>query len=459
MPEATPPSDAQRERIERARRLFVDLSPRRLFFTAAVPGALSMLSSSLYDLADGIFVGQILGEQAFAAVNFAMPFVIMVFAFGDLVGVGSSVPISIALGRGDHDRANNVFSCSIIMNVAGGGLLGGLLWLLSPWIMGMLGATGELADMAVTFVRMYALWSPVTTTMFAIDNYLRICGKIKSALALNVFMALVGAAVEFSLLYYARLGVFGAALGYCVAIASAVVVGMAPFAAGRMLLRLVRPRFTLELVREVMVAGMSAFLNNVASRLAAVILNVALLSTGGARAVSVYGMLMYAGGFIYPIIYGICDSLQPAVGYNWGARHFERVRAIERWCFGAAAFVGVGFSCVMFLFPEQVTRIFMADASGELLALAIWAFRCFSLTYLVRWFPIATLSLFTATENPKLAVLLSIFFALVAPLVALGVLWPLGLTGLWLNVPLSGLLSAGVALGLIRAFRDELHLR
>ena len=73
-----------------------------------------MLASALYDVLDGVIVGQLLGSTAFAAVNLAMPFVILVFAVGDLIGVGSSVPIAIALGAKEERRANNVFTCAVL---------------------------------------------------------------------------------------------------------------------------------------------------------------------------------------------------------------------------------------------------------------------------------------------------------------------------------------------------------
>ena len=79
--------------------LFSQTPPRKLFFLAAIPGAVSMLASALYQTLDGVFVGQFIGELAFAALNLAMPFVIINFSLADLIGFGSAVPISISLGR------------------------------------------------------------------------------------------------------------------------------------------------------------------------------------------------------------------------------------------------------------------------------------------------------------------------------------------------------------------------
>ena len=94
---------------------------------------------------------------------------------------------------------------------------------------------------------------------------------------------------------------------------------------------------------------------------------------GGETAVSVYGILMYADGFIQPLLYGMCDSLQPAVGYNWGAQKFSRVRAIEKCCFTASGVVSLLSVFVIALFPEQITSLFVADAGSEILSISVTA--------------------------------------------------------------------------------------
>lgn len=443
---------------ERARRLFVDTPPLRLFLVAAVPGAASMLASALYNLADGIFVGQLLGQQAFAAVNLAMPFVILNFAFGDMIGVGSSVPISISMGRGDDERANNIFSCSVLLNVLLGAVTGAALFFAAPAIMAAMGATGELASMAVDFLRVYAAFSPITVGMFAVDNYLKACGRIRSSLALNVFMAVFGGVVEFSLMYFLHLGILGAALGYALAMAVCTVLALLPFALGRMQLRFVRPRLSWALVREIAASGMPTFLNNVAGRVTSIALNAALLLLGGEYAVSAYGLLMYVDGFVFPLIYGVCDSLQPSVGYNWGARRQDRVVAIERCVFAACAAISLASGVAMALLPRELTLLFISDPAPELTALATVAFRVFAVSFTVRWFPFATQALMTAIQMSKLASLLSVCSALVFPLLELPLLWPLGLTGLWLNYPVMSFLSLVLSLWVLLAFRRELRL-
>ena len=451
-PAATPDApDAQDPRA-----FFLTTTPTRLFFTAALPGAVSMLASALYDALDGVLVGQLLGSSAFAAVNLAMPFVILVFAVGDLVGVGSSVPIAIALGAQEDERANNVFTCAVIGILVLGSLLGGAFWLAAPAIMQAMGATGALAEYATTFLRVYAVGAPVTSMMFAVDNFLRLCGKIGHSLGLNVFMACLGAVAEFSFIRMG-LGVFGAALGYCVALAVAALVGMLPFVLGRFKLRFVRPRFSLALVRQVFSAGMPAFLNNVAGRVTSVLLNTSLLALGGEEAVAVYGALMYASGVVFPLIYGTCDSLQPAVGYNLGAGQVTRVVKLEKRVFVACALMSATMSTAMVLFPEPITQLFIGDASETILTMARRAFPLFAIAYYLQWLPMATQGFYMAIEESRGASLLSLVSSLVAPVLALVLLRPLGLDGLWLNMPASALVSSALALWLLWRLRKRLR--
>ena len=94
-------------------KLYAETPPVKLFFTAAIPGVVGMFAMSIYNIIEGIFVGQFIGGDAFATMSLAMPLVFITFALSDMIGVGSSVPISIAHGRGDYKRANNIFSCSV----------------------------------------------------------------------------------------------------------------------------------------------------------------------------------------------------------------------------------------------------------------------------------------------------------------------------------------------------------
>lgn len=139
---------------------------------------------------------------------------------------------------------------------------------------------------------------------------------------------------------------------------------------------------------------------------------------------SVYGILMYADGFVQPLLYGMCDSLQPAVGYNLGAGNKRRIRSIEKCCYTASTFMEMAHTAV----------------------------QLFALTYLTRWFSFATQSYMVAVDRPREASIISLSTALLFPVILVGVFWPLGLTGIWLNFAGTSLLAGILSAVILRKF-------
>ncbi len=426
--------------------LFAKTPPVKLFFLAAIPGSVSMLASALYQLIDGALVGRLLGETPFAALNLAFPFVVINFSLADLIGVGSSVPISICLGQKEEKEANNIFTCACLMIVGTGAAIGALLYLTAPWLLGWIGARGELLRYAVEYMRVYALCSPVTTIIFAVDNYLRICGKIRGSMILNLVMSVLTAVLELLFLGVLHMSIGGAALATCVGMGSCALAAMYPFWRGRLLLHFCRPRFSGEMVKRIVACGTPNFLNNIAGRITSILLNVLLLRFGGEAAVSVYGVLMYADGFVQPLLYGMCDSLQPAVSYNLGAGSHHRIRAIERCCYSASGLLSIGAAAVLFFFPEHVAGIFIRSENIVLMEMALFALPLFAMTYLTRWFSFATQSYMLAVDQPAHAAVISLSTAFLFPVLLLGLLWPMGLTGIWLNFAGTSLLAGILAM-------------
>ncbi len=437
--------------------LFANTPPLKLFFLASLPGAVGMLASALYQTLDGVLVGHLLGETAFAALNLAMPFVIINFAVADLIGVGSAVPISICLGRREEEKASAIFSCACLLIVGLGAAVGAVLYAAAPGLIALMGAEGAFAAQAVQYLRVYAICSPVTTIVFASDNYLRICGKIRTSMTLNIVMSILSAALEYLFLGVFHWGIWAAALGTCLGMMASALAALTPFLRGKLLLRFRRPHISRSMLRQIFSCGTPNFLNNIAGRLTSILMNAILVRLGGQTAVSVYGVLMYAEGFVQPLMYGMCDSLQPAVGYNWGAGTYSRVRAIERCCFAASAVVSLAAAAVIAACPELIAGLFMPDAAGEGLEMVLGALRLFSLTYLFRWFSFATQSYMLAIEKSLAASLISVSTALFFPVLLIAALWPLGLNGLWLNFAGTAVLSGLLALAVLLRSRAELH--
>ena len=436
--------------------LFVRTSPGRLFLKASVPGAIGMLASAMYQTLDGVFVGNLLGDTSFAALNLAMPFVIINFAIADLIGVGSAVPISIALGEGRKKDADRIFTLSCILIVVLGAAMGAFLFMMAPVFMRLMGAEGQFASDAVAYLRTYAMMSPLSTMVFASDNYLRICGRIRTSMGLNIFMSIFCGVFEFFLLGIFGFGIWAAAFASCTGMIITAFLSLLPFFRGKLALGFVRPVFSLRIIEKIVACGLPSFLNNIAGRLTSIIMNIMLVRYGGEAAVSVYGVLMYADGIVFPIMYGSCDSLQPAIGYNWGAGYPSRVRSIEKLCYSVAASICTAAFLICFLNPEGILSAFIA---GEVPAYAPFAVTVFAFTYLTRWISFSTQSFMLALERSRYAAVISVSMAFVFPVALLFAMQGLGLTGIWLNFPLTSLLGAMLSVFVLSRERHTIMMK
>lgn len=423
------------------KKLFREVQAGKLFCIVALPGAVGMIFSTLYQIFDGIFVANLLGPVDFAALNLAFPFVIINFALADLVGVGSSVQIAIHLGAGEQEKADNLFSMAVLLLFLTGLVSGLLLIILAPMLFSMLGAEGELHAKATGFLRAYALFSPITCSMFAVDNFLKICAKVKRSMVLNIVMSVLVVVLELVFLKVLGLGLNASAYAASISMSLIVLIALIPFAMGRMSLKFRRIRFDFNDIRKICASGTPSFLNNIAGRLVAILMNAELLRLGGENAVSTYGILMYVDTIIFPLMYGFSDALQPAIGYNTGLGDMKRVSAIARTGYVANIILSAFAFLTIMSVPDFLVRLFSSGADDGLTLMALRALRLFSITYLFRWFPFFSQSYLNAIGQSGRSTLLSIFSAFLFPLTLLYLLLPLGLDGLWLNSGINNLLS------------------
>ncbi len=425
------------------RTLFEKTTISRLFIIVTIPGIISMLVSSLYSIIDGVFIGQLLGADAFAALQLAIPFVIINFALADLIGVGSSVPIAIKLGEGDEKTASNIFSSALLLIFLTGIGMGAILFIFGGSFVKLMGADEHLVDMAAQYLRVYAGFAPLTTIIFAADNYLRICGKVKYSMFVNILMSVIAIILEFLFLVVFRFDIWSAALATCLSMFICAMLALMPFLRGQLQLRFVKPRIDRKVLSSILTNGTPTFLNNIAGRVASIFFNIFLLRLGGSIAVSAYGVLMYVDSITQPVLYGFCDSLQPAIGYNYGAKNHSRIAAIRRLCFLICGMMmSLLMAGVMFLAKAPLIGIFVKAEDTGLMDLSIQALSLFVLSYLTRWISIVSQSYFSAIGKAKYATVISLSIAFVFPMIMLFSLESLGLDGLWLNLPFASLLTA-----------------
>ena len=446
-------------------KMYATMNPWKLFFIVALPGMISMFAMSIYSIVEGIFIGQKLGEGAFAAVNIAMPLVMINFSLADLIGVGASVPISIALGKKEYKTANNVFSCSVIMIFVTSVVMGAIMFFAANPLCRMMGASDELLNTSVRYLRTVALCSPLSTIFFTMDNYLRISGYVKTSMAINIGsnIATIGLLTLFLIGF--NMDVVGSALATSISMCLCSFIAMVPFLRCKTLLKFTKPHFHKKMFKEIAACGSPVFLNNIAGRVTSILMNISLMTVGvrtfgeggGTTAVAVYAVLMYASDLCWPLLYGISDSLSPAIGYNWGAENYGRVKKIVTCAYIGTATIGVISTSVLFFFPGTIASMFAKAEDVLLLSEATHAIRLFCFAYLFRWFVVTTQGFLSAIEKPLLATVMSLSVALIFPVLLLGMLWSFGLDGIWVNFVGVNLFTAILGVVLILTVAREIR--
>ena len=437
--------------------MYASMVPWRLFFIVALPGMISMFAMSVYSIIEGAFIGQRLGEGAFAAVNIAMPLVMINFSLADMVGVGASVPISIALGKKDSKVANNFFTCSVIMIFITAAFMGAVMFLAAEPLCRMMGADDVLLDTSMRYLRTCALCSPLAAIFFAMDNYLRISGYVKTSMVINVCSNIGTLGLLTFFLIGLDMDVVGSALATSLSMCICSVVAMIPFIRRKTLLQFTKPKFHASMFKEIAACGSPVFLNNISGRVSSILINISLMTlgmqtwgeNGGTTAVAVYAVLMYSSDLCWPLLYGISDSLSPAIGFNWGAENYSRVKKIVKCGYIGTAIVGLVSTSVLFFLSDVVASLFANADDVMLLEQSARAIKLFCFAYLFRWFAVTTQGFLSAIEKPVFATIMSVSSAFVFPIVLLGSLWSLGLDGIWLNFVGVNILTAGLGVILL----------
>ena len=172
---------------------------------------------------DGIFVGRYIGSHALAAVNLAFPVIMILFAVGDMVAVGSSVKIALLLGQGKNKEANGLFSAAFCMILGIGVLFSLVGFLAAPRLITLLIKDTTLAEVAWDYTRIFLYFMPAIMPLFAVDNYLRICGKANFSMWMNISVAVLNIILDWFFLAYLGLDIRFAALATSVSMTLGVL--------------------------------------------------------------------------------------------------------------------------------------------------------------------------------------------------------------------------------------------
>lgn len=432
---------------------------RRLFrFT--VPSIGMMIFSSIYSVVDGFFVSNFAGKTPFAAINLIMPFLMILYTIGFMFGTGGSAIVAKTFGEGKDKEANEYFSFFVYITFGLGVVFAALGIAFARPIAQLLGGEGELLENAVVYARIILLALPFAVLQYLFQAFFVTAEKPQLGLASTVISGVANMVLDAVLviLLPQSLKLAGAAIATAV---SQLVGGLIPIVyfarPNGSILRLGKTHYDGKALFQACTNGFSEFMSNISMSLVGMLYNIQLLKYAGEDGVAAYGVMMYISGIFSAAFLGYSIGTAPVVGYNDGAKNYNELKALFKKSLVIIGSLGVLMILVGELFTTPLSWIFVGY-DDALMALTVYGFRIFALSFAFMGFSIYSSGFFTALNDGLTSALISFLRTMVfqvAAIILLPLIW--GIDGVWISIVVAEAFAFIVSVAFLITKRKKYH--
>lgn len=417
-----------------------------LFLRYAMPGVFAMLFLAFQTIIDGFIVGRLIGADALAAVNIAMPVYAIVSTVAVVLGVGTEAQIGLHLGKVDYIGAKRAL-CSGTLGVAFFTIIGTLIInLLAYPIVSFLGADKELIAYSVAYVHGVMPWLCGVTLLFFLDYQLKALGQPRVAMAFMISTMMMNILLSLLFVGYYHMGTFGAGLGTGISFTIGSIAYLIYF------IRTLRVNkglmqagnsFSFRTLWHIFYNGSSEGFTELAVAIVTFLFNITFMEYAGKNGVAAFTLINNLLFFGISISLGVSNGIIPIISYNHGAKQYMRVAKVNKLAIKTNFFCGIFFMMLLCLFSEQIIEIFIDSSEVDVINMASHGAKLVSLVFLFNGFNIFAASYFTAIDRPDLSLLVASLRGLIF-LVAGIMLLPgfFGVNGIWISTPIAEFATA-----------------
>ncbi|MDR2884547.1 MAG: MATE family efflux transporter [Deferribacteraceae bacterium] len=419
----------------------------KLLFRYSVPAIISMIVNALYNFVDRIFIGNIegIGALAITGVGISIPILLILVAFAVGIAIGAATNISLKLGQGKRDEAEAIMGNAAMLSVAIGVILTIIYFCARDSILGFFGATSASLQYAGEYTDMLMVGATHWMLMFTLSAIIRADGNPRKSAMVLIVGCLINVPLDWIFIFELDMGIRGAALATVIAEFVGVVICILHFAQRRsnLVFRMAALKPKWELIKVICAIGVTPFTTNLSMSAAALVYNHSLKEYGGDLAIGALTTISSILMVFVMIIFGLMQGMQPIVGYNYGAKNFDRAkRAFLMTVSGAVAVMSVGL-VIMQLFPEFCVSLFNKDP--ELMALTVDGIHRYAVTMPIAAIMMVGSNYIMAIGRAKLSLSLSLLRQIGIQIPILLILPQfLGLSGVWIANPVSDIVVATV---------------
>lgn len=423
-----------------------------------LPSIAMMIFTSIYGVVDGFFVSNFVGKTPFAAVNFIMPFLMILGAFGFMLGTGGSALISKTLGEGKTEKAHCLFSMVVCVSILLGIVIAVLGVICIRPAASLLGAEGEMLDNCVLYGRIILAAIPAYMLQQEFQSFFIMAEKPQLGLYTTITAGVTNMVLDGLFIAVFRWGVAGAAIATGI---SQIIGGVIPvlyfLRPNTSLLKLTRPSFDGRALLRICTNGSSELMSNISMSLVGMLYNMQLMKYAGENGVAAYGVLMYVSMIFIAAFIGYTIGTAPVISYHYGAGNHDELKSLLR---KSLIIVGV-FSLGMLILGEVLARplsVIFVGYDTELLSLTLRGFAIFSFSFLFSGFAIYGSGFFTALNNGLISAVISFLRTLVfqvAAILILPMIW--GIDGIWISIVVAEVMATAVTILFWIGNRSKYH--
>ncbi|MDY0201637.1 MAG: MATE family efflux transporter [Tenuifilaceae bacterium] len=427
--------------------LLADAPIRKVLWKFFLPAFTGVVANSLYNIVDRIFVGQGVGALALTGLSVVFPIMVIMMAFGMLIGIGAGVRISIHLGKKQYNLAERVLGNAFILLIIVSVVMSGVGFLIKDPMLRMFGAGPDTIDYANQYLNIILLGVPFNMIGFSLNNLIRSEGNAKIAMHSMLISAGINIALDPIFIFALGMGVKGAAIATIISQFILCIWVIRHFLSTNSIVKLKAKYFSIKwgVVLSIITIGFSPFSMQFAASFVHGLFNVQLIKYGGDLAVGAMGIINSIAMLVVMTIIAINMASQPIYGFNYGAGNFVRVKQTLFLSLKAAIIISIGGFLVMELFPGFFIKIFNSS-DAELLRIGKRGLRIYMMALPIVGFQIIAGNFFQSTGKALISAFISLLrqvIVLIPILLIFPTFW--GITGVWVSAPISDIIAGVIS--------------
>ena len=428
-------------------------------FRFALPSIVMMVFTSIYGIVDGTCVSNFVGKTPFAAVNLVWPFLMILGAFGFMIGTGGSALVAKTLGENKKEDANRYFTMLITLVV----ILGVLLTIIGLRVLrplsSALGASGQMLEDCVTYGRTLMIFNTAFMLQSVFQSLFITAEKPRLGLIMTVAAGLTNMVLDALFIAVFKWGLVGAALASGLSQCIGGILPLIYFLSSKndTPLKFVKTKMEGKVLLKACVNGASELMTTVSSSLVSMLYNFQLMRLAGQNGIAAYGAVMYVEFAFIAVFIGYSIGTAPIVSYHYGSENHNEVKNMLQKSFKIMSILGITMMVLAQILASPLAKVFVGY-DKQLFDMTVHGFRLFSFYFILAGINIYASSFFTALNNGMISAIISFSRTLGFETLAVIIL-PifLQLDGVWLAITVAEICAFVISISFLIAKKEKYH--